>query len=157
MSSQTTVEILVDADACPVKREIYRVAERYDIPVTLVTNRWMRVPDEPWLDLVVVKDEGQMDEADDWIAENAQPNDIVVTDDIVLASRCLKKGGRVVGSRGREFTDASIGEALATRELMADLREDGTVTGGPSAFSKRDRSEFLQTLDRVVQAVIREE
>jgi uncharacterized protein YaiI (UPF0178 family) len=157
MSSDASFELLVDADACPVKREVYRVARRYDVPVTLVTNRWMRVPDEPWLELVVVKDEGQMDEADDWIAENTEPNDVVVTDDIVLASRCLEKGGRVIGSRGREFTPESIGEALATRELMADLREDGTVTGGPSAFSKRDRSEFLQTLDRVIQAVMREE
>jgi uncharacterized protein YaiI (UPF0178 family) len=149
----TTFEILVDADACPVKREVYRVAKRYDVPVTLVTNRWMRVPDEPWLELVVVKDEGQMDEADDWIAHNTEPGDVIITDDIVLASRCLEKGGRVVGSRGREFTPESIGEALATRELMAGLREDGTITGGPAAFSSRHRSEFLQSLDRVIQSV----
>jgi len=152
----TMFEILVDADACPVKEEVYRVAKRYNIPVTLVTNRWMRVPDEPWLELVVVKDEGQMDEADDWIAENTEPGDIVVSDDIILASRCLEKGGRVISSRGRLFTEASIGEALATRELMAGLREEGTITGGPAPFSKRHRSVFLQGMDQTIQAILRE-
>jgi uncharacterized protein YaiI (UPF0178 family) len=146
-------KIFVDADACPVKEEVYRVAKRYGAPVILVANQWMRVPPEDWIELVVVKEEGGLDDADHHIAEAAEADDIVVTDDIILASRCLEKGARALTPRGRIFTPETIGEALATRELMADLREAGTVTGGPAPFDKRDRSNFLQRLDELFQAV----
>jgi hypothetical protein len=149
------VTIFVDADACPVKEEVYRVAKRYQARVVLVTNQWMRVPMESWIDLVVVKEAGGLDDADDHIAEAAGADDVVVTDDIILASRCLEKGARALTPRGREFTSETIGEALATRELMADLREAGTLTGGPAPFQKRDRSEFLQSLDRIFQRIRR--
>jgi len=149
------LKIFVDADACPVKDEVYRVAKRYGVPVVLVANQWMRVPLEDWIDLVVVKEAGDLDDADHHIAEAAEAGDIVVTDDIILASRCLEKGSRALTPRGRIFTPESIGEALATRELMADLRESGAITGGPAPFEKRDRSSFLQRLDELVQAVRR--
>jgi uncharacterized protein YaiI (UPF0178 family) len=145
--------IFVDADACPVKEEVYRVAKRYGAPVVLVSNQWMRVPSESWIELVVVKEAGELDDADHHIAETAEADDIVVTDDIILASRCLEKGARALTPRGRIFTPETIGEALATRELMADLREAGAVTGGPAPFEKRDRSNFLQRLDELFQAV----
>jgi len=149
------LKIFVDADACPVKDEVYRVAKRYGVPVVLVANQWMRVPLEDWIELVVVKEAGDLDDADHHIAEAAEAGDIVVTDDIILASRCLEKGSRALTPRGRIFTPESIGEALATRELMADLRESGAITGGPAPFEKRDRSSFLQRLDELVQAVRR--
>jgi uncharacterized protein YaiI (UPF0178 family) len=149
------VTIFVDADACPVKEEVYRVAKRYEARVVMVTNRWMRVPMESWIELVVVEEAGGLDDADDHIAEAVGADDVVVTDDIILASRCLENGARVVTPRGREFTSETIGEALATRELMADLREAGTLTGGPAPFQKRDRSEFLQSLDRIFQRIRR--
>lgn len=149
------MRILVDADACPVKDEVYRVARRYELAVTLVSNSWMRVPSEPWLELVVVKEAGALDDADHWIAGEASPRDIVVTEDIILASRCLDAGAYVLNPRGRVFTSESIGEALATRELMAGLREMGEITGGPAPFGKRDRSAFLQRLDEAVHAVRR--
>jgi hypothetical protein len=149
------VTIFVDADACPVKEEVYRVAKRYEARVVLVTNQWMRVPTESWIELVVVKEAGGLDDADHHIAEAVGADDVVVTDDIILASRCLENRARVLTPRGREFTSETIGEALATRELMADLREAGTLTGGPAPFQKRDRSEFLQSLDRIFQRIRR--
>jgi uncharacterized protein len=148
------LHIYIDADACPVKQETYHVAERYGLQVTLVANSWMRVPDQKWIKLVVVKD-NKLDAADDWIAENVCENDIVISGDIPLASRCLKKGALVLGTTGKEFTDADIGSALATRELLAELREAGTITGGPAQFQKKDRSKFLQSLDQMVQRVRR--
>lgn len=147
--------VFVDADACPVKDEVYRVAKRYDARVVLVANQWMRVPREPWIDLVVVKEAGGLDDADHHIVEEARSDDIVVTDDIILASRVLEKGARALTPRGRVFTPDTIGEALATRELMADLREAGAVTGGPAPFQKKDRSEFLQRLDQIFQDISR--
>jgi len=143
--------IFVDADACPVKDEIYRVARRHGVPVTLVADAWMRVPDEDGIELVVVR--GDFDAADDWIVEHTSAGDIVVTGDIPLADRCLKLGARVLGLRGREFTEDTIGEAMAGRELAAELRDMGIQTGGPRPFEKRDRSEFLQKLDAMLHAV----
>ena len=147
------LHIYVDADACPVKQEVYRVAKRYQLEVTLVANSWMRVPEERWLRLEVVG-EG-FDEADDWIVEHVQADDIVVTADIPLASRCLKNGAQVIGSTGKPFTEDNIGSALATRELLSDLRGAGEITGGPPPMQKRDRSRFLQQLDEVIQCIRR--
>lgn len=138
-----------------MKDEVYRVAKRYEMEVVLVAESWLRVPTEPWIDLIVVKNEGQLDVADDWIVEHAGPTDIVISEDILLAGRCLEVGASVLSPRGREFTDATIGEAVATRELMAGLRESGEVTGGPAAFDKRDRSNFLQKLDQIINKVSR--
>jgi uncharacterized protein len=144
-------KILVDADACPVKQEVYRVAKRYGLEVTLVANSPMHVPAEDWIKLVVVSD--QFDAADDWIVQYAAKNDIVVSGDIPLASRCLKKGARVVEPKGRIYTDDSIGDILATRDLMYHLRDIGVMTGGPAPFEKRDRSRFLHSLDTIIQAI----
>jgi len=149
------MRILVDADACPVKGEVYKVAKRYGVSVTLVSNSWMRVPTESWIELVVVKEEGSLDDADHWIVEQATEVDIAVTEDIILAGRCLEKGAYALSPRGRVFTSESIGEALATRELMAGLREMGEITGGPRPFDKRDRSTFLQRLDEAVHVIRR--
>lgn len=147
------LHIYVDADACPVKQEVYRVAKRCGLEVTLVANSWMRVPDERWLTLEVVG-EG-FDEADDWIVEHIQPDDIVITADIPLASRCLKNGARVIGSTGKPFTEDNIGPALATRDLLSELRGAGEITGGPPPLEKRDRSRFLQQLDELIQSIRR--
>ena len=147
------LHIYIDADACPVKQEVYRVAVRYRLDVTLVANSWMRVPKESWLTLKVVSD--GFDAADDWIVEQVQRHDIVVTADILLASRCLKKGACVIGSTGKSFRDDNIGQAVATRALMADLRASGEITGGPAPLAARDRSCFLQELDKVIQAIRR--
>ena len=147
------LEIYVDADACPVKQEIYRVATRHRLKVILVSNSWMRVPDNASVQLVLVDD--QLDAADNWIAEHVKENDIVITGDIPLASRCLKKGALVLSSRGKAFTEDSIGAALASRELLSHLRELGTVMGGPAPFKKRDRSRFLHCLDETILAVHR--
>tara|TARA_B100001964_G_scaffold110538_1_gene123490 strand:+ start:967 stop:1428 length:462 start_codon:yes stop_codon:yes gene_type:complete len=147
------LHIFVDADACPVKQEVYRVASRYSLNVILVANSWMRVPNEPWLTLEVVK--GGFDAADDWIAEHVQPHDIVITADILLANRCLKKDARVIGPTGKPFTDNNIGEAVATRDLLEMLRDTGKVTGGPPPLKKCDRSRFLQQLDEVIQTIRR--
>ena len=144
------LHIYVDADACPVKQEVYRVAKRCGLDVTLVANSWMRIPDERWLKLEVVG-EG-FDAADDWIVEQVQPDDIVVTADIPLASRCIKEGAHVIGTTGKPFTENNIGSALATRDLLAELRGAGEITGGPPPLEKRDRSRFLQTLDEVIQS-----
>ena len=149
------LHIYVDADSCPVKDEVYKVAKRYGLKVTLVAASWFRAPNEPWLHLEVVKETGDLDAADGWIVEQAEAGDIVVSEDIILASRCLEKDARALNPRGRVFTPESIGEALASRELMADLREAGTITGGPAPFGKTDRSRFLQRLDEIVNAVQR--
>jgi uncharacterized protein YaiI (UPF0178 family) len=140
--------ILVDADACPVKDEIYKVAYRLEVPVTIVSNSPIRVPPHPLIDRIVVSD--GFDAADDWIAERAAPDAVVITADILLADRCLKAGASVIGSNGRPFTPGSIGGAIATRAIMADLRADGSAIGGPPPFSKADRSRFLQALDEVL-------
>ena len=148
------LHIFIDADACPVKQEVYRVARRYRLDVTLVANSWMRVPNEQWIALEVV--ENGFDAADDWIVEHAQPHDIVVTTDIPLASRCLKEGARVIGPTGKPFTENNIGESVATRNLLSELRDAGEITGGPPPLKKRDRSRFLQQLDEVIQSIRRE-
>ena len=140
--------IFVDGDACPVKQEVYRVARRYAVRVRVVADSWMRVPDDSDIELIVVK--GDFDAADDWIIEHVSEGDIVVTGDIPLADRCLKLGARVLGLRGREFTEESIGEAMAGRELASGLRDLGIQTGGPKPFDKRDRSQFLQKLDAML-------
>lgn len=145
--------IYIDADACPVKQETYRVAQRYGLAVTLVANSPMRIPQYSWLKLVVVKD--QFDAADDWIVSQIRENDVVISGDILLASRCLQKGALVIGTTGNEFTDDNIGSALATRELLSELREAGTISGGPAQFQKKDRSRFLQNLDQMIQRIKR--
>jgi hypothetical protein len=151
MNESYLINIFVDADGCPVKQEIYRVAKRYGIKVTLVSNSRMRAPQEDWLEAVVV--EGQFNAADDWIVDHVNEDDIVITGDIPLASRCLTKGARVLAPAGRVFSEEGIGDALATRELLSHLRDLGTITGGPAPFDKRDRSRFLQRLDETIQAV----
>ena len=147
------MHIFVDADACPVKQEVYRVASRYRLDVTLVANSWMRIPNERWIALEVVED--GFDAADDWIVEHVQPHDIVVTADIPLANRCLKAGARVIGTTGNPFTEDNIGQAVATRDLLSELRGAGEITGGPPPLNKRDRSRFLQQLDEVIQKIRR--
>jgi uncharacterized protein YaiI (UPF0178 family) len=147
------LHIYIDADACPVKQEVYRVAKRCGLDVTLVANSWMRIPDERWLKLEVVG-EG-FDAADDWIVEQVQADDIVITADIPLASRCVKAGASVIGTTGKPFTENNIGSALATRDLLSELRGAGEITGGPPPLQKRDRSRFLQTLDEVIQSIRR--
>ena len=140
--------ILVDADACPVKDEIYKVAYRREVPVTLVTNSFLRVPPHPLIERVTVG--AGFDAADDHIAETAGPMTVVVTADILLADRCLKAGATVIGPNGKPFTTSSIGAAVATRAIMADLRAGAGVTGGPAPFAKADRSRFLQALDEAL-------
>ncbi len=147
------MHIFIDADACPVKDEVYRVAQRYSLAVTLVANSWMRVPQNKYIHLEVVSD--GFDAADDWIAEQAERDDIVITADIPLAGRCLKKGARVLGPSGKPFTEDNIGSALATRELLSELRDLGEIGGGPPPFSKRDRSLFLQQLDQIINAILK--
>jgi len=147
------LDIYIDADGCPVKPEVYRVAARHGLKVTIVANSWMQTPRDESVRLVLVA--GQFDSVDDWIVEHVTENDIVVSGDIPLASRCMKKGAKVLDTRGRVFTEDSIGEALATRDLLAHLREIGAVTGGPAPIGKQDRSRFLQGLDEVVRAVRR--
>lgn len=147
------IAIYVDADACPVKPEIYRVAERHRLRVFVVSNSFLNVPREPWIERVVVSD--GFDAADDWIAERVGRGHIVVSADIPLADRCIKAGADVIGPTGKPFTEASIGMALATRDMMEDLRAGGVVTGGPKPFSPRDRSAFLQALDLAIQRLKR--
>jgi len=137
--------ILVDADACPVKDEIYKVAWRREVPVTIVSNAPIRIPAHPLIDRVVVG--SAFDAADDWIAERADARSVVITADILLADRCLKAGAAVLAPTGKPFTAASIGPAIATRAIMADLRAGGEVIGGPAPFARTDRSRFLQALD----------
>jgi uncharacterized protein YaiI (UPF0178 family) len=142
------IRILVDADACPVKEEIYKVAFRHEVPVTIVSNSPIRIPPHPLIDRVVVSD--GFDAADDWIAERADADGICITADILLADRCLKASATVIAPTGKPFTMASIGGAIATRAIMADLRAGGDVIGGPAPFSKTDRSPFLSALDETL-------
>lgn len=144
--------IYVDADACPVKAETVRVAERHGLPVVFVANAWMALPRAPRVRMQVVS--GSFDAADDWIAEHARRDDIVVTADIPLAARCLRAGAHVLGPAGRPFTADNIGDAIAGRELMADLRAYG-MGGGPPPFGPKDRSRFLEALEHVVRAASR--
>jgi hypothetical protein len=139
------VRILVDADACPVKEEIYKVAWRHEVPVVVVRNSHLRIPKHPLLSRIVVSD--GFDAADDWIAENSDARTVAVTADILLADRCLKAGATVLAPTGKLFTTSSIGSAIATRAIMADLRAGGDQLGGPAPFSRTDRSRFLQALD----------
>lgn len=143
-----TARVLVDADACPVKEEIYRVALRHGAAVTVVSNAHLRVPPHPLVARVVVGD--AFDAADDWIAGQADRHAIVVTADILLADRCLKAGATVLAPTGRPFTANSIGTAIATRAIMADLRASGDRLGGPAPFARADRSRFLQALDEAL-------
>ena len=149
----TTPRILVDADACPVKDEIYRVALRRSVPVTIVSNQRLRIPEHPLFGRITVGD--AFDAADDWIAEAADARAIVVTADILLADRCLKAGATVLSPTGRPFTTASIGAAVATRAIMADLRAGGDQIGGPAPFAKADRSRFLSALDEALVRLAR--
>jgi uncharacterized protein YaiI (UPF0178 family) len=140
------VRVLVDADACPVKDEVYKVAWRHEVPVVIVSNSWMRIPQHPLVSRQVVSD--SFDAADDWIAEQAGADTVVITADILLADRALKAGAKVLSPTGKPFTTSSIGGAIATRAIMADLRAGGDQIGGPKPFSATDRSAFLQALDR---------
>jgi len=144
----TSVRILVDADACPVKDEVYKVAWRRGVPVKVVSNMALRVPGHELIERVVVSH--AFDAADDWIAGQADAKTVVITGDILLADRCLKKGATVIGNNGKPFTSASIGGAIATRAIMADLRSGAGVTGGPAPFARADRSRFLQALDEAL-------
>ncbi len=146
-------EIFVDADGCPVKEEVCRVARRCGLKVTLVANTWMRIPQDANVELVIVSD--GFDAADDWIVEHARENDVVVTTDIPLAARCLKNKARVLSPKGHLFTETTIGGALANREFSSQMREHGVMSGGPAPFDQRDRSNFLQKLDQAVQASLR--
>jgi uncharacterized protein YaiI (UPF0178 family) len=144
----TPITIFVDADACPVKDEIYRVAGRYGLKVFVVANTFINVPKDPLIERVIVP--SGMDVADDWIADRAAPGAIVITNDIPLADRAVKAGAEVLGANGRAFTAESIGMALATRNLMDELRSSGQTTRGPKPFAQKDRSAFLQALDETV-------
>jgi len=145
-------DIYIDADGCAVKDEVYKVAARYKFKVILVANKAMKIPLNPLIELIVVS--GEFDAADDWIAEHIQVKDICITADIPLADRCIKKQARVVGPKGVEFTPDSIGDALATRELMARLREMGEARGGPAPMEKKDKSQFLSKLDQIIQSIL---
>lgn len=146
--------IYVDADACPVKDEALKVADRHAIKIVYVANAWMRLPDHPLVERIVVA--GGPDAADDWIADRIAPSDICVTQDIPLAARCLRKGARAIGNTGKPFTEASIGMALAMRDLSQHLRETGESRGYNPSFAKSDRSRFLEALENAVQAIKRE-
>lgn len=147
------LDLYIDTDACPVKQEICKVAKRCQLKVTFVANSWMRIPEQAGMKLVVVGD--QFDAADQWIVEHITKDDIVVTADIPLASLCVKGGARVLAPSGHPFTNANVGGALATRDLMKDLRAEGLVSGGPAPFGPRDRSRFLERLDQLIQQIKR--
>lgn len=147
--SQTSLRIYIDADACPVKDEIYKVAARHAVPVTVVAGGFIRVPQDPMIERIAAG--AGMDAADDWIAERADTLSIVVTADIPLASRCVKAGAQAIAPNGRAFTEDSIGMTLAVRNLMHDLRSSGDVTGGPAPFKPSDRSAFLSALDQAIR------
>lgn len=146
-------QILVDADACPVKEEIYRVAFRLEVPVTMVSNTHFRIPQHPLVTRIVVG--AGFDAADDWIAEHAHAASVVVTADILLADRCLKAGAAVIAPNGKPFTTSSIGNAVAVRAIMSDLRAGGERIGGPPPFAKEDRSRFLFALDAALVPILR--
>ena len=152
------LRILVDADACPVKDEVYKVAWRRKVPVSVVSNQRIRIPEHPSIARIVVSD--AFDAADDWIAERADAAAVVITGDVLLADRCLKAGATVIAHNGRPFTPASIGGAIATRAIMADLRVGAAgnreaLTGGPAPFAKADRSRFLEALDTALVRLAR--
>ncbi|PIS11581.1 MAG: hypothetical protein COT73_03215 [Bdellovibrio sp. CG10_big_fil_rev_8_21_14_0_10_47_8] len=147
------LNIYVDADGCAVKNEVYKVADRYKMKVFVVANKAMTIPQDPNVQMVVVS--GDFDAADDWIVEKIEKGDIAITADILLADRCIKKQARVLGPKGIEFTEDSIGSALAMRELMTNLRHMGEMRGGPAPMEKKDRSQFLSELDRIIQALRR--
>jgi hypothetical protein len=147
------LEIYIDADGCPVKDEVYRVADRYRLQVWVVANAWLRVPDSPLITRIAVG-EG-LDQADDWIAGQIGAGDIAVTADVPLAARCIKRGARVIAPNGKPFTEESMGDILATRNLMTSLREAGEIRGGGRAFTRQDRSRFLGALDAAIQAIRR--
>jgi uncharacterized protein len=149
-----TTRIYVDADACPVKDEIYRVAARHGLAVSVVAGQFIRIPQDPLIERIAAG--SGMDAADDWIAERAGKGDIVVTADIPLASRCVKAGAEVIAPNGKPFTEQSIGMTLAVRNLMTDLRSSGEVTGGPRSFAPRDRSAFLSALDQTIRRIQRQ-
>lgn len=144
-------EIYIDADACPVKDEVLRVAERHTLKIHVVGNTWMRRPDGPLVNKVVVPD--GPDVADDWIADHIQAGDICITGDIPLASRCLEKGAAALGHTGKPFTEDSIGMALAMRDLKSHLRDTGEIKDHGPSFSKADRSRFLSALEEMVRKV----
>jgi len=148
------IAILVDADACPVKDEIYAVATRYDLAVAVVCNTHIAVPAGAGAQLVVVGREP--DAADEWIAGHAGRGDVVVTADVPLAARCLAAGARVLRPDGRVFDESMIGDALATRQLLSELRDRGAVSGGPKPFADKDRARFMSRLDQMLRAVLRE-
>src|ERR1700756_2977936 len=150
-----STRIYVDADACPVKDEINRVAARFGLPVSVVAGNFIRVPPDPLIERIAAG--SGMDAADDWIAERAGKGDIVVTSDIPLASRCVKAGADVIAPNGKPFTEQSIGMKLAVRNLMTDLRSAGEVTGGPRSFAPRDRSTFLSALDQTIRRIQRQQ
>jgi uncharacterized protein len=148
------IKIYIDADGCPVKNEVFKVAERYKLPVVLVANKRLNLPVSSLLEMVVVT--GAFDAADDWIVENAKPNDIVVTADILLADRCVRKSVRVLGPKGVEFTPENIGSAVAIRGLVQELRESGEMHGGPAPMDTKARSRFLAKLDEIIQSLKRQ-
>lgn len=143
------LELYIDTDACPVKQEILKVAKRHSLRVTFVANSWMRIADQEGVRLVVVGD--QFDAADQWIVEHVTRDDIVITTDIPLASLCVRGGARVLAPSGQLYTADNVGGALATRDLMKDLRAEGLVAGGPPPFAARDRSRFLERLEQLVR------
>ena len=149
----SSIRILVDADACPVKDEIYKVAARHGLPVTIVAGGFIRVPQDPMIERIAAG--SGMDAADDWIAERADARSIVITADIPLASRCVKAGSAVIAPNGKPFTEQSIGMTLAVRNLMHDLRSSGDITGGPAPFKPSDRSAFLSALDTAIRRLQR--
>lgn len=142
------MQILIDADACPVKDETYTVAARHQVPVTVVSNSPIRIPVDPLISRKIVSD--AFDAADDWIVEQTAPGTVVITGDILLADRCLKLGAVVIAPNGKPFTTASIGSAVAMRAIMADLRAGSGITGGPPPFSNADRSRFRSSLDEAL-------
>lgn len=149
----SSIRILVDADACPVKDEIYKVAARHGLPVTIVAGGFIRVPQDPMIERIAAGP--GMDAADDWIAERADARSIVITADIPLASRCVKAGSAVIAPNGKPFTEQSIGMTLAVRNLMHDLRSSGDITGGPAPFKPSERSAFLSALDTAIRRLQR--
>jgi uncharacterized protein YaiI (UPF0178 family) len=142
------MRIFIDADACPVKDEVYKVAQRYGLKTVVVANSFIQVPPSSMIERVIV--EAGPDIADDWIAERVEPGDVVVTNDIPLADRVLKARGAAIAPNGRPFTPDSIGSALAQRSIMEHIRSTGEITGGPKPFDRGDRSRFLQALDETI-------
>ena len=147
------LQIFIDADGCPVKEEVYKVSLRYSLKTFVVANKPIKIPQHPLVEMTVVS--GHFDAADDWICTHCSSGDIVITADIPLADRCLKNGARVLGTKGKEFTPDNIGSALASRELMSQLRDSGEIRGGPAPMLPKDRSQFLSQLDNIVQNIKR--